>query len=263
MNQQPQLDTFEIPNRSPEEFKRYQNLITTAVSWAHEHKGAPNFFPDDEAGHVICVSWLISDPKLWEERFRDSQNKAGFFYRDWNTYRNTIALGVSTPEVKSACLESFPNLDWEKYFKHSSSTPAPQRIAPQTTPAVKRKHPHKKGELWKLDARWDHLWPSSRKVFPEILRRTQYQKRPGNFPWSQTGVKSLVKFTGVSECQVRRALHQLECFGLIKRIVKGNTFEGASKYLVFITPSMSGVFKIKSLSSKKRQPFKKPISTMS
>jgi len=263
MEQNTSQEISGLPNHSIEDFKNYVDLITTAVDWAHKNNDAPSSAILEGEGDIIIVSFLLSEFKGWSERFGKSQKMAARFYRDPDTYWRTIALGISTPEVEKSCLDLFPNLDRGKYFPHEEPYADPRGDRHEPITKSKRKSTHKRGDLWRLDDRWDHLWPSSRKVFQEIRRRTQYPKRPDDFPWSQTGVESLVKFTGVSECQVKRAIHQLERFGLIKRIFKGNTFLGASKYHVFITPSMSGAFKIKSLSRKKHPPLKKPISWMS
>ena len=241
-------DTFDLPNHSLEDFKNYVDLITTAVDWAHKNNGAPSSAILEGEGDIIIVSFLLSEFECWSDRFRKCQKTAARFYRDPDTYWRTIALGISTPEVERSCLDLFPNLDREKYFPYVEPLEGIRGDLPGVTTKPKRKYTHKRGALWKLDDRWDHLWPSSRKVFQEIRRRTQYPKRSDNFPWTQTGVESLAKFTGVSVCQVKRALHQLERFGLIKKIFKGNSFLGASKYIVFVTPSMSGAFKFKSLS---------------
>jgi len=251
-----------IPNRSPQDIERFITLITKAVDWAHQHKDAPNCFPDDETGDVIITSFLLSNIQSWGKRFTDSQKTAARFYRDWNTYRTTIAAGVSTQEVEKQCSELFPNLDRAKYFHHTIVTPTPQKITPRAAPTPKKKQLHKRGELWKLDPKWENLWPSSRKVFTEMLRRYQFSKRQDAFPWCQAGIKSLHKFTGVSQRRIQDSLKQLEQFKLIKRIVKGNEFQGCSKYLVFIVPEMSGAFSRKSLHTKKDPPSKKRIVRM-
>ena len=263
MEQNTHLNTFDLPNRSPQEFKKYQDIITDAVDWAHKNKDAPDFVTDEVAADIIIISFLVSDFEWWSTKFLNIQRPARVLYRDPDTFWRTIAMAVSTPQVKQQCLIVRPDLNREKYFPYEEPYADPRGDRHELITKSKRKSTHKRGDLWRLDNRWDHLWPSSRKVFQEIRRRTQYPKRLDDFPWSQTGIESLVKFTKVSEHQVRRALHQLERFGLIKRIFKGNTFLGASKYLVFITPSMSGAFKIRSLSREKHSPFKKQIPWIS
>ena len=262
MTQEPNLKVPELNNHTIAEFNSYVHLLTMAVDWAHKNRGATDPFSNDEPGTIICTSWLLSDHKSWEKKFRHYQKSASNFYHNWNTYQRDIAIRLLTPEIKKECLQSFPNLDWGKYFGYTITTPTPKEITPRAAPTPKKKQLHKRGELWKLDTTWDHLWPSSRKVFTEMLRRYQFSKRPDAFPWCQAGIKSLHKFTGVSERQIERALTQLEQFKLIKRIVKGNEFQGCSKYLIFITPKTSGAFSWKSLHARNDQPPKKRIVRM-
>ncbi len=257
MSEQPYLDTLRIPSPSEKDHQPFIDLIITAVDWAHKHRNAPPHITDPEADFIIYISFLTSDTQRWITRFKDAQKKAARFWRDPNTYWKAIASGVCTPKSITLCKTMLPSLDAEIYLNETSHQPTPQKIAPQPTPKPKTKPAHKRGELWKLNARWDHLWPSSRKVFLELLRRTQYPKRPDDWPWSQAGIQSLKKYTGISERQVRRALRQLERFKLIRRFVKGNTFEGASRYFVFLIPEMSGAFSHATRARKKHPPQKK------
>lgn len=250
-------DPWDIPNRTPEQFKKYQHIITDAVAWAHRHNGAPEYLVDDEASTILCASWLLIDPKQWEEQFARSQKIAARFYHDWPTYLRTIAHGISTPDVKTACVKSFPHFDWEKYYGPELGIPTIDKPTRRPAPAVKHKPTHKRGDLWKLNPRWDNIWNSSHKVTQNLFRRTQMPKKLNSFPWCEAGIKSLSKHTGVSERQTRRALKQLERYGLIKRIKRGYKDQGVSRYLVFTTPAMSAAYSAKSYEAKKHRTLKK------
>jgi len=263
MSQELYPDNPGIPTPSQKDHQPYIHLINMAVDWAHKHRNAPDRITDPEADFIMYMSFLISETEWWIPRFTDSQKKAGFFYRDPDTYWRTIATGGSNPKIIETCKKLLPSLNPETYLPKITHQPPAHKVTPQLTTKPKRKPTHKRGELWKLDRRWDHLWPSSHKTFLEILRRTQYPKRPENFPWCQAGVKSLKKFTGVSVIQVRRALIQLERSKLIKRIVRGYKDQGASRYRVFLVPAMSGAFSWKSLHAKKNPRPKKRIRRIS
>jgi hypothetical protein len=262
MKKQTHHKTFPILHRSKEEFITYVNLLTKAVQWIHKNHNEPEHYTDVPVGDIIIISFLISEFDWYCTALINSLRSAAKVYRNPDTYWKTIALGVWTPDVEKAWLYLHPDLPRPEYFPPAEIPLTPQKIISKEIPTLKKKHFQKRGQPWKLDVRWDHLWNSSRAVFLEILRRTQYPKRPGNFPWCQAGIRSLAKFTHFSPRQIQDALIQLERFKLIKRILKGNNFQGCSKYLIFITPKMSGAFSLKSLHVKKDPHRKKRITRM-
>lgn len=263
MKTQPTEDHPGIINGNPEALNLFLNLVTEAAHWSHKHKGAPDDITNGPAQTDIIKAFFSSDLQLFQTNFKRSQQNASQFYRNPDDYWKTIALGVSTQDLRREVTNISPPIDREKYFPNQEHSKPSPTITPQAVPIPKKKHLHKRGELWKIDTRWERLWPSSHAVFMEILRRTQYPKRPDNFPWCQAGVNSLAKFTNFSPRQIQDALSQLERFKLIKRIVKGNQFQGCSKYLVFIIPKMSGAFTRKFLRAEKNPPSKKRIPRMS
>jgi len=134
MNLEPYPDILGIPSPSKKDHQPYIDLINVAVDWAHKHHNAPPHITDPEADFIIYISFLTSETEWWISRFKDSTNKAGFFYRDPNTYWRAIAMGVSTPKVLDVCKKLLPSLDPEKYSIKTTFTPAPQKITPQATP---------------------------------------------------------------------------------------------------------------------------------
>ena len=261
--QEAQLRNYQVQDHSAEQDRYYQHLLTSSIDWATKHGKDPNPFQHPELSDIITTSYLVTPFGPWCDKFKQAHKAAAHIDQRGERYARTIQHALSTPEVKSACLVHHPDLDLEKYFQHLITKPLQNEITPHPTTTPKKKQPHKRGELWKIDDRWEHLWPSSRAVFMEILRRTQYPKRPDNFPWCQAGVKSLAKFTNFSPRRIQDALSQLEHFKLIKRIVKGNQYQGCSKYLVFIIPKMSGAFSRKFLHAKKDPPSENPIARLS
>jgi hypothetical protein len=117
-----------------------------AIDWAHEHKKAPPYITDIEADIIIHTSFSMTETKAWILRFRDSQNRAGFFYRDPKTYLRTIAIGVSSPKVIELCKKLYPSFNPEWYPKQFTYGPAPQKITPQATPKIKPSPPRPRGE---------------------------------------------------------------------------------------------------------------------
>lgn len=260
MRLEPYLDALGIPPPSETSLEVFSNLIIDTIDQVNKRLKVSHHRVPDEPLNIIHLSFLLSPVDEWKSKFTYFRRVAFRYFITSDIFWATIATGPYTPTIGEAYKKFDSTFDPRKYLKNTSTTPSPQRISPELTTKPKRKHFPQKGQLWKLDRRWDHLWPSSHKVFEELLRRTQYPKRPENFPWCQAGIKSLAKFTGYSPRQIQDALIQLQRFKLIKRIVKGNNFQGASKYLVFITPSMSGAFSRKSLRAKKHPPYKNRIS---
>ena len=252
-----------LPPPSSKDHTPYIDRITATSDSLYKSNRTRLPIPNPITDFIIYISFLISDPEWWTATFTKGQRSAARFPTDLNTYWETIRIALYTPKLEKIVMLCLPLLDREKYFPHTIITPTLQRITPESTPTPKKNQLHKRGELWKLDRRWDHLWPSSRKVFTELLRRSQFSKRPDAFSWCQAGIPSLAKFTGVSGIQVKRSLHQLQNYSLIKRIVRGYKDKGASKYLIFRTPKMSGAFTLKSLHAKNYPPSKKQIHRMS
>ena len=117
-----------------------------------------------------------------------------------------------------------------------------QKRSPKPTPKKKKKFKSNRRETWKSHPSEKKLWRSSKASFDHLLYRAQVPKDPDKFPWCRVGKKSLTKYTGYKHTQLTEALKQLEHHKRIKRIVEGNQFQGASKYLVFFTPEMSRAF---------------------
>lgn len=141
MEQQPNLETSEIQNHSPQDIERFITQITKAVDWAHKHKGAPDYFPDDEEADRIVTSFLLSDIETWEKKFTEAQRRAAHFYHDWQTYRSTIAAGISTQHVKITSFESIPELDKERYLKQNITPVITKKVKPRATTKIKRSVP--------------------------------------------------------------------------------------------------------------------------
>ena len=151
MEQNASSNTFEIPNRTPEQFQKYVDEITKAVEWAYEEKGAPNFVTNEGAADVIVTSFLLEPFEWWIKRFRESVNEAALSYEEPNTFWRHVALGVSTPEVKKRYLEIRPALEEERITSAlrdglieildiSTNPPrpcAPDRKSPEQNPDLK------------------------------------------------------------------------------------------------------------------------------
>lgn len=204
-----------------------------------------------ESLNKLIIAHCLIPLNEFNERFTHYKRIALKLPRDPSTLWKTISIGVLSPELEKAYLKSISLPSPDEYQTNPSTTPAPQKITPQATPTPKMKHPSKRGELWKSHRSEKKLWRSSKASFDHLLYRAQVPKDPDKFPWCQVSIKSLVKFTEYSHCQITRALAQLQRFKRIKRIVEGNSFQGASKYLVFFTLEMSRAHSYKSRHAKK------------
>ncbi len=154
-------------------------------------------------------------------------------------------------EVKEEYLRDQPKTKTEVKSLKPKPNPKPLTVIPEITPTPRRKFESHRGEKWKFHTSENELWRSSKASFDHLLYRAQVPKHPEKFPWCQVSIESLKKYTGYSHSQITRALAQLQRFKRIKRIVEGNEFQGASKYLVFFTPEMSGAHSYKSRHAKK------------
>jgi len=260
MKPEPNSDALGIPSPSKESLEVFSKLIFDTIDQVNKRLKVIHHPVPDESFAIIYLSLSFYSVDEWKSKFTHLRGVAFRFFTTPAIFWATIATALYTPTIGGAYKKINPSFDLGKYLNYTSTTPAPHKIGPELTTKLKRKSPYKRGELWKLDRRWDHLWPSSRKTFTELCRRTQIPKKPFAFTWCQAGIPSLVKFTGVSEIQVRRALHQLQNYSLIKRIVRGYEGTRGSKYYVFLTPKMSGAFYFTTRQTKKHPPSKKRIS---
>lgn len=236
----PQKDHFDI-----EPYQKYftsqkpdllgHTTIGVALGLKIRFKDGPTT-PQDEAFNKI----VFACDRLDEETFEAACLK-GFkigikkFCRSSNDAWGVIA------ELLSRELEK----------KERLTAPSPQKTVPQTTRKKKKKFESRRGEAWKSHSSEKKLWRSSKASFDHLLYRAQVPKDPEKFPWCQVGIESLKKYTGYSHCQITRALAQLQRFKRIKRIVKGNEYQGASKYLVFFNLEMSRAHSWKSRHAQK------------
>jgi len=212
---------------------------------------------------------------------------------------------VSQPEIgrtgqgsqQGVIIEILPSEEYRRRGPEQISTILPRTYVPaQETPEVIKPELRlvKKTfnlniamrlcEAWRLDPRWEKLFPCSRELFYRLIFRT-YRKdtfrkikqalKKGEtfFPWCLTGNDSLSKqltYHPKSSCrmnhyerrQVGRGLRQLWDLGFIHRIFRGYEDKGAGKYHVFLNPKMSARFNKSSIDVKKGRTSKKRHSRM-
>lgn len=239
------------PFNNPPEF--FWNLIIDTTEKINKRLKISHHQIPDEPLYIIQLSYFFTPLNEWSDKLTHLKAIAFRFFTTPATLWTTIATGLYTPEVGEAYRKIKPTFDPERYLHKTSTTPAPQKIGPELITAPKKKRLPKRGILWKLDRRWDPLWPSSRKIFDELLSRATYGKRSPRFPWAYGGLKSLEEKTGNKNRQIRKALHQLQGLSMIKRIFRAYEGQGASKYWVFFTPKMSGAFYRLTIPPKKRR----------
>jgi hypothetical protein len=111
----------------------YVDLIAMAGDWLRKRLGVDRPKIDFTPEFVIWASFLICETESWVIAFTKAQRSAAHFYRDPNTYWRVIAIGVSTPEVETQCLELLDDSDVEGFFPGRNSAPPPQEITPRAT----------------------------------------------------------------------------------------------------------------------------------
>jgi len=301
MTQNTYQDIPGLPSPSTKDHTPYIDRIVMAGDWINKQKGADRRIADPVADFVIYMAFLILNTEEWKQRFNDSQNEAGFFYKDPKTYWKTISFGTATPEVKRICLLCLPNLNPEEHFLKYNIKQTPQKITPQPIPNPNLKIRETPNETkprlrlvkkpftpniarplcqeWKLDPRWEKLFPCSTQLFYLLIFRTYrkdtFQKikkalenEETYFPWCLTGIKSLEKqltrhpklstdTKNYEGRQIRRSLKQLCNLGFIHRIFRGYKDQGAGKYHIFLNPRMSACFHKSSIDVKKGSARKK------
>ncbi len=261
MTQNLNPNTLDTPTPQGKDFRPFVDLIFTAGQEIRKRFKAPAHIIDQEAAEILYLSYLASPPDEWVRRFIDARTKAVRFFRNAFTYWRTLAYAAYIPAIENECKQFIPSFDPQRYTFKPSHIPAPQKVAPQPTPKPKRKPAHKRGQLWKLDDRWDDLWPSDKKIFSEGCRRAQIPQKEDAFPWAELGVQSLSKKTEVSPHQVKRCRFHLCELGLWSRIKQGYKDHGASRYHIFFTPEMSSAFFTKRRGKGKRRMQKRTSKT--
>jgi hypothetical protein len=128
MEQNTYTANFDLPNKTPQEFQKYQGIISDAIEWAQKEKNAPDHVTDEVAADIICVSFLTSDFRWFSDRFINTERKCREVFMNIDRHWRTIAMGVSTPEVEQQYLTVHPDIDREKYFPHLITAPALQGI---------------------------------------------------------------------------------------------------------------------------------------
>lgn len=230
--------TYQVPNRSQEQTQRFTDLITKAAQWAQDHQWVDDCFPDDRLGDIIIISWLLEKPLWWEERFTRAQKAAAHYYKDWDSYRKTIAVFVSTPRVKAAWSKLHPDLDPEEYFSTPGCRPHPDEIKQNPIPKDRPSRNFPPGHRFFSDcqretyARWiewalwagkpkPHVWFATftfkdyvheRRAYGILLKwlrnlRRAYEDRPATCKVAGLKRGGQLRWIVASEWQVRNVIH--------------------------------------------------------
>lgn len=135
--QRTDLHTFDLPNRTPQQFQKYVNTISKVVDLLQQVNSSEDCTPDEITGDIIIASWLTTDPDEWDKAFNLTTHDRALFFEPPPKAWKEIAHGLQTPEVKQAVLIIHPGLDWEKYFRHPPASPVLQEIQPHPSPKPK------------------------------------------------------------------------------------------------------------------------------
>ena len=137
MTQEAQLQTYQIQDHSKEQDRYYQHVLTNSIDWATRNGMDPDPFQDPELSDIITTSYLVTPFDPWCDKFKRAHKAATLVNQRGERYARTIQHALSTPEVKTACLFQYPDLDWVKYFPHPGAPEAPEKIQPEATPNAK------------------------------------------------------------------------------------------------------------------------------
>lgn len=221
----------------------------------HHYKINPVLVPDAFMVKFFMTA-IVTVPKIFESDLTETMEWGFRNFQSPSEFFRFLDKKLFPDRVQNEYRIDRPSLEIPKHPIKQKPTPKPLRVIPEITPTPMKKFESRRGETWRSHRSEKKLWRSSKAVFDHLLYRGQIPKDPEKFPWCQVGIKSLMKYTGYSDPQITRALAQLQRFKRIKRIVIGNEFQGASKYLVFFTLEMSRAHSYKSRHRKKDQPIK-------
>jgi len=137
MTQQPQLHTFQTPEPTETDYRKYKDTMKALAQSLPKHLTRPVSETELIAKYIIALHFQIHGIKRFTEALEEADRKYRDISRDKDTYWKTLELALSTPEVKEATLQIIPNLDRGKYFPHNNPTPATYQITPRPTPSPK------------------------------------------------------------------------------------------------------------------------------
>lgn len=217
-------------------------MICKTIGQIRRRFAAPDHTTDSEADLIVYLAFLHLPLDEWKAKFSRAAKSAIQFSSTPERCWKTIAAGLSPPEVAEAYKKLNPSL----------KKPFSLKIAMRLCAA------------WRVDPRWEKLFPSSKELLYRLIFRTyrkdtirKLKQALANgetfFPWCCTGIASLSKqltyqpkstnqVKHYEDCQIKRALRQLWDLGFIDRVFRGYKDQGAGKYHVFLNPKMSATF---------------------
>jgi hypothetical protein len=264
MKPKPNSNALGIPTPPPESYRVYADLICKTTDQIRRRFAAPDHTIDSEADHIIYQAFLHLPLDEWKAKFSRAAKSAIQFSTTPERSWKTIAAGLSDPEVAEA---------YKKLTPSQVKKPFSLKIATRLCAD------------WRLDPRWEKLFPSSKELLYRLIFRTyrkdtirKLKQALANgetfFPWCCTGIASLSKqltyqprsSTGMKHYkhrQIRNALRQLWDLGFLHRIFRGYKEQGAGKYHIFLNPKMSATFNQARVKTKQGATPKKKRSRMS
>lgn len=262
MKPEPNSDALRIPTPPPESYRVYADLISKTTDQIRRQFAAPDHTTDSEADQIIYQAFLHLPLDEWKAKFSRAAKSAIQFSSTPERSWKTIAAGLSDPEVAEAYKKLNPSL--KKPFSLKIAT----RLCAD----------------WRLDPRWEKLFPSSKELLYRLIFRTyrkdtirKLKQALANgetfFPWCCTGIASLSKqltyqpkstkqVKHYEDRQIKRALRQLWDLSFLHRIFRGYKEQGAGKYHIFLNPKMSARFNKSSIEVKRGSTPKKKRSRM-
>jgi hypothetical protein len=254
----------EINNHTQAEFYRYVDLLTMARDQGVALHNETNVKLDGFGSNVICVSFLVSKFKEWEKKFVSSQKGAIKKGESFGEYWEIIVNGVSTPEIIDLTRWALKNVPSEIELPIRETPKEKKQESPRIKKAFNPKIAMSLTKAWRLDPRWEKLFPCTKELFFRLVFRT-YRKETFKkikeaigrgetyFPYCCTGnnslskqlvyhKKSTTKEKHYERRQIGRAMSQLCDLGFIHQIFRGYHDQGAGKYHIFLNPDMSATF---------------------
>ena len=254
------------PNTNPQPtFPEYPWAhILAAADLIHEKYHRESWPPENEILRSIIESATVLDPINFDKHFIGWTQLDSIWGKNpddaWDKLRDSLR---PIKDLDRFTNPKASNPEYQHPKKHPADKPGPENIK-NLLPSIQTPKTTKRGKAWRREPIWEKLWASSRAIFFALCLRAIWPEKPQSFPWAYAGVGkwiqgegyapgSLAAATGFSVRQTRRALRQLQSYGLIARITRGrpshtqtgkpiNGYTGVSKYWIFFTPEMSAAF---------------------
>ena len=139
-------DSWDIPNRTPEQILEYQLELTVAVQWAYQHYADTNDYTNKLAGDIIIISYLLSDHRRWIQDFRPIRDLAERKSTDRGNFWKAIIDPLKTDKVQRAWIQLHPKTDPRTVFENYRKAYTQTNTAPSIDTKTNKTRAPDRGE---------------------------------------------------------------------------------------------------------------------